>query len=524
FGFLRWLGHDAALWQSLVDAAEVRAAAGLERCRAQGVVLRGRDLDAALIREARLNASHAGVAEITRFEPGPLAEARPDGAAVGLLCTNPPWGLRLGDLSAARAVHAELGAVLRGHFTGWQAAVLTGDPSLGLELGLRAHRVHTVWNGALECRLLRIAVGEGAARELRPSAGTRIDSELARTPGAVMFGNRIRKNLAQLASWAKREQVGCYRIYDADMPEYAFAIDLYTAEGDGADGVRWLVVQEYEAPREIPEDAVRRRRSEALAALVDAAGVPPERIRLRTRRRHKRGEQYVKRGPGADGTDEDGGEWLVVREGGLRFEINLGDYLDTGLFLDHRPTRLRLGTLAAGKRFLNLFAYTGTATVHAAAGGARETMTVDLSATYLEWARANLALNGLDLPTHRRVQADVREWLHEARSRGERYDLVFCDPPTFSNSKRMVGVFDVQRDHATLIDDCMALLAPGGLLVFSTNAQRFRLEPALGERHEVRDISRQTLPPDYDRNARIHACFEVRARVLAGLRTADRAG
>jgi 23S rRNA (guanine2445-N2)-methyltransferase / 23S rRNA (guanine2069-N7)-methyltransferase len=528
FGFLQWPGHDPALWRSLVEAAEARAAAGLERCRSLGVALRGRDLDAALIREARLNASHAGVAEITRFEPGPLAEARPDGAAVGLLCTNPPWGLRLGDMSAARAVHAELGAVLRGHFGGWQAAVLTGDPSLGLELGLRAHRVHTVWNGALECRLLRIAVGEGAARELRPSAGTRIDPELARTPGAVMFGNRIRKNLAQLASWAKREQVGCYRIYDADMPEYAFAIDLYTVEGDASagsiDGVRWLVVQEYEAPREIPEDAVRRRRSEALAALVDAAGVPPERIRLRTRRRHKRGEQYVKRGPGADGAEEDRGEWLVVREGGLRFEVNLGDYLDTGLFLDHRPTRLRLGTLAAGKRFLNLFAYTGTATVHAAAGGARETMTVDLSATYLEWARVNLALNGLDLPAHRRVQADVREWLREARTRGERYDLVFCDPPTFSNSKRMVGVFDVQRDHAALIDDCVALLAPGGLLVFSTNAQRFRLDPVLGERHEVRDISRQTLPPDYARNARIHACFEVRPRVLAGPRSAGRAG
>lgn len=521
FGFLQWPGHDSALWRSLVEAAEARAAAGLGRCRSQGIVLRGRDVDAALIREARLNASHAGVADITRFEPGPLAEARPEGAAVGLLCTNPPWGLRLGDMTAARAVHAELGAVLRGHFPGWQAAVLTGDPSLGLELGLRAHRVHAVWNGALECRLLRIEVGEGAARELRPSAGTRIDPALARTPGAVMFGNRIRKNLAQLAAWVKRERVGCYRIYDADMPEYAFAIDLYTAEGDtsgsGGDGIRWLVVQEYEAPREIPEDAVRRRRSEALAALVDAADVPPERIRLRTRRRHKRGEQYARRGT----ADEAAVQSLVVREGGLRFQVNLGDYLDTGLFLDHRPTRLRLGAIADGKRFLNLFGYTGTATVHAAAGGARETTTVDLSATYLEWARANLALNGLDLPAHRRVQADVREWLREARIRGERYDLVFCDPPTFSNSKRMEGVFDVQRDHAALLDDCMALLAPGGLLVFSTNAQRFRIDPALGERYDLREISRQTLPPDYARNPRIHACFELRARGVAGPRSAD---
>ncbi|NBU25262.1 MAG: hypothetical protein EBS39_06545, partial [Gammaproteobacteria bacterium] len=233
-----------------------------------------------------------------------------------------------------------------------------------------------------------------------------------------------------------------------------------------------------------------------------------------------RGEQYMKRGAAGEGGGDARGEWLVVREGGLRFRVNLGEYLDTGLFLDHRITRARLGAAAAGKRFLNLFGYTGTATVHAAAGGARETTTVDLSATYLEWARLNLGLNGLDLPPHRRVQADVREWLREARSRGDRYDLVFCDPPTFSNSKRMQGVFDVQRDHAHLVDDCMALLAADGLLVFSTNAQRFKLEADLAERYQVKDISRQTLPADYARNPRIHACFEVRARVLAGPRTA----
>jgi 23S rRNA (guanine2445-N2)-methyltransferase / 23S rRNA (guanine2069-N7)-methyltransferase len=300
------------------------------------------------------------------------------------------------------------------------------------------------------------------------------------------------------------------------MPEYAFAIDLYTEESadaatsSAADG-RWLVVQEYEAPYDIPEESVRRRRSEALAGLLEATGVPAARVRLRTRRRHKRGEQYARR--------EGDAEQLVVREGGLRFRVNLGDYLDTGLFLDHRLTRGRLRSAAKGARFLNLFAYTGTATVYAAAGGARDTTTVDLSATYLEWARANLALNGFDGPQNRRVQADVREWLRTACAQGERYDLIFCDPPTFSNSKRMAGVFDVQRDHAVLIDDCMALLAPGGLLVFSTNAQRFRLDPALPQRYAVRDISRDTLPVDYLRNGNIHACFEIREPVAAGPRS-----
>lgn len=498
FGFLRWKGHDAALWQRLVTASETRACEGLEDIRAKGLKLLGRDVDTRLLREARVNASHAGVAEITEFVVGALGETRAP-APQGLLCTNPPWGVRLGDASAARAVHAELGTVLREHFTGWQAAVLTGEASLGLELGLRAHRVHTVWNGALECRLLRIEVGGAALRDLKPKPGTQIDATLASTPGAVMFANRIRKNAKQLATWLRREGVSCHRLYDADMPEYAFAIDLYTA-AESAE--RWLVVQEYQAPAQIPEETVRRRRSEALAGLVAATGIPADHVHLRTRRRHKRGEQYTKR----DAREE----FHVVGEGGLRFRVNFEDYLDTGLFLDHRPTRARLREQARGKRFLNLFAYTGTATVYAVAGGARASTTVDLSATYIDWARANLELNGLAAPEHEFARADVREWLAEAARRGERYDLIFCDPPTFSNSKRMEGVFDVQRDHGKLIEACMALLAPAGVLVFSTNAQRFVMDPALQHRYQVKELSRETVPPDFARNTYIHRCFEVR--------------
>ena len=503
FGFLRWKGHDAALWQRVVAAGEARAAAGLDACRARGLRLVGRDVDARVIREARLNAAHAGVADIVEFTVGPLGEATAP-ASSGLLCTNPPWGLRLGDERAARAVHAELGALLRERFVGWQAAVLTGDASLGLELGLRAHRVHTVWNGALECRLLRIEVGGAAERDLRPKPGSQIDLALAETPGAVMFANRLRKNLKQLAAWVRREQLGCYRIYDADMPEYAFAIDLYTATvpPDSLAAERWLLVQEYQAPAEIPEETVRRRRSEALAGLVVATGVPADHVRLRTRRRNKRGEQYTKR--------DARGEFHVVGEGGLRFRVNFEDYLDTGLFLDHRITRGRLREAASGKRFLNLFAYTGTATVYAVAGGARASTTVDLSANYLDWAQANLELNGLAGPSHVFVRADVREWLDEAVRRGERYELIFCDPPTFSNSKRMEGVFDVQRDHAVLIERCMRLLAPQGMLIFSTNAQRFELDPAIAARYSVKDLSRATVPPDFVRNTHIHRCFELR--------------
>ena len=502
FGFLQWRGHDAALWSSLCAAAAARAEAGLQQWRESARrPLQGREQDARLVREARLNASHAGVGELCEFSAGSLADAAPPAdAASGLLCTNPPWGVRLGDAAAAAAVHAELGRVLRARFQGWEAAVLTGDTSLGLELGLRAHRVHTVWNGALECRLLRLAVRAEAERDLKPQSGSQIDLQLAQTPGAVMFANRIRKNLKQLSPWLRREQVSCFRLYDADMPEYAFAIDEYAAADSGE---RWLLVQEYEAPREIPPDTVRRRRSEALAGLVTATGVSVGNVKLRTRRRVHRGEQYTKR--------DERREFHVVRENGLLFRVNFDDYLDTGLFLDHRITRARLRDASAGKRFLNLFAYTGTASVYAAAGGAATTTTVDLSATYLEWARANLVLNGFDRPQHRREQADVREWLTEADRHGELFDLIFCDPPTFSNSKRMSGVFDVQRDHVTLITQCMALLAPAGRLVFSTNAQRFKLDEQALSRWKVRDVSKPTIPPDFARNTYIHRCFEIDA-------------
>jgi 23S rRNA (guanine2445-N2)-methyltransferase / 23S rRNA (guanine2069-N7)-methyltransferase len=497
FGFLAWRGHDAALWARVRAEAEARASAG----EAAQVTVRGTDRDPTAIRSARDNAARAGVGGLVRADTGVLADAAPlaarDPDRPGLLCTNPPYGLRMEGGEGARALHRELGAVLRERFQGWNAAVLTGAPELGMELGLRAHRTHSVWNGAIECRLLRIKVTADSARE--PGTLGKGMARLADTPGAGMFANRLGKNLKRLRGWAEREGVSCYRLYDADMPEYAFAIDVYRAiEPDES----WLYVQEYAAPAEIEPEAVRRRRGEVLATLPRATGVAPERIRVRTRRRTRRGEQY-------DKVDEQA-HCHVVTEGGLRFRVNFEDYLDTGLFLDQRMTRARLREAARGKHFLNLFAYTGSATVYAAAGGAASTTSVDLSRTYLEWAQRNLALNGLAGAAHTWVQADCREWLTDAALRSARFDLVFLDPPTFSNSKRMEGVLDIERDHPELIDACARLLAPAGLLVFSTNAQRFRLQANLLERYQIRDVSAATLPKDFERNPRIHRSFEVR--------------
>jgi len=495
FGFLGWAGHDAATWDALVAEAHARRAASAY----PGGRIFGSDQDARAVEVARAAAVRAGVADRVRFERGALGALRAP-AAHGLLLVNPPYGERLGEADTLKALYAELGAVLKQHFNGWQAGVFTGNPALGRELRLEARRRHRLFNGPIEAQLLRFEIApEHYSREFRPGRLPPVDPTRRSSPGAKMFANRLRKNLDALGKWARRERVSCYRAYDADMPEYAFAVDLY------GDGERYAYVQEYAAPATVPEERVRTRRAEAVAVLPEVLGLDPEHIWFRTRRRRRGLEQYTK-----VASEQ---QFHEVAEGGLRFLVNFDDYLDTGLFLDHRPTRARLRELAAGQRFLNLFGYTGSATVYAAAGGARSTTTVDLSRTYLDWTRRNLELNGLGGRQHVLVQADVREWLGGAPAAG--WDLVFLDPPTFSNSKRMSGTLDVQRDHVRLLRDTMRLVAPQGLLVFSTNLTRFALDTAALAELAVEDISRATIPKDFERSPKIHQCYLVR-RAEAG--------
>jgi 23S rRNA (guanine2445-N2)-methyltransferase / 23S rRNA (guanine2069-N7)-methyltransferase len=385
--------------------------------------------------------------------------------------------------------------VLRERFSGWQAGLLTGNPALGREIKLEARRTHGLFNGPIEVRLLRFEVApEHYSREHRPGRLPPVDPARRDSPGAKMFANRLRKNMDALGKWARREQVDCYRVYDADMPEYAFAIDLY------GDGERYACVQEYAAPATVAEERVRTRRAEAVAVLPEVLGLRDEQIWFRTRRRQKGSDQY--RTLAAER------EYHEVREGGLRFLVNFDDYLDTGLFLDHRLTRARIRDLASGRRFLNLFGYTGSASVYAAAGGASSTTTIDMSGPYLDWARRNLELNGFGGREHVLIQADVLEWLRGAPPAG--WDLIFLDPPTFSNSKKMAGTLDVQRDYAALLAATARLLSVDGVLVFSTNFSRFVLDANSLPGLSVEDISRATIPRDFERNPRIHRCFLLR--------------
>jgi 23S rRNA (guanine2445-N2)-methyltransferase / 23S rRNA (guanine2069-N7)-methyltransferase len=506
FGFSGWAGHDQAMWQQILSEMKERSTASSRRV----AVLRGYDSDANAIRAAIENVERAKLRGIVHIERRELADLTNESGASGLLVANPPYGERIGDSERLRALYALLGERLRTQFEGWAAAVLAGDPPLAKEIGIRARRSHTLFNGRIECRLLRFEVkadDDYGARRIR-KAEADVDAVRAQ-PGAQMFANRLRKNLKAADEWSRREGIDCYRVYDADMPEYAFAIDLY---GDGSD-MRHAVVQEYAPPRTVEPAAARGRREEAMAVIPTLLQLPHERIHVRERRAQKGFSQYQKVAASQ--------EFHIVREGGLRFWVNFTDYLDTGLFLDHRITRRRVGEMAAGRRFLNLFAYTGTATVYAAAAGAVASTTVDMSRTYLDWAKRNLALNDLAMAHHGFVQADCMSWLSEQVDTARRFDLIFVDPPTHSRSKRLTEDFDVQRDHVRLISLASRLLAPRGVIVFSNNYTRFKIDLAQLRDFAVEDISEATLPWDFRRSPRIHRAYVLRS--AANDITAERA-
>lgn len=481
WGFSGWRGHDPEVWAEVLAAAHERARAGLKALRP---VFFGNDVNAAVLGAAKQNAQLAGVAGFFKLSHVPVVRLEaPPTQAPGLVICNPPYGERMGDADELAGVYRELGQALKRGFAGWRAAVITNSTELGHAIGLKAQRRYQLMNGALECTLYcfdTITAGELRERGERPLS-----------PAAQELANRLAKNLKHLKPRLARESIACYRAYDADLPEYSAAIDVYCG---------YVHVQEYAPPAEIPEEKARRRLEEIVEVAARVLDVPRDRVAVKTRRIQSRTDKYQRR--------DRRNELVEIEEGGLKFLVNLTDFLDTGLFLDHRPLRARIRDLARGKRFLNLFCYTGTATVYAAAGGAVQTTSVDLSGAYLEWAERNLTLNGLDGDAHRLVQADTLAWL--AAERGI-YELIYVDPPTFSNSKR-ADDFDVQRDHVRLLSLCAARLAPQGLILFSNNFRRFKIDRAALEAQglSVLDTTRATIPFDFARNPKIHQAFELR--------------
>ncbi len=500
FGFVGWRGHDGLIWDKLQAEAQERKLAGLRNMPA----VYGFDVDGRTVDKAERNIERAGLAAYIQVKQRSLEDfkAIPDCSETGLVACNPPYGERLGERVNLVELYALLGRTLKTYFSGWQATIISGEKGLAQSLGLRAHKRNKVYNGTLACELLHFSLDqERKLRETRHHVvAQQVDEPL--TDGEQSLANRLIKNIKSLKKWVGRNDIRAYRIYDKDIPEYGAAIDLYEDH---------IHVQEYAPPKTVHPQKAERRRQELLRAtgrvMVERLNLDPKNIHFKTRQRQQGKSQYE--------ASRKQGEFFEVREGGHRFLVNLDNYLDTGLFLDHRRTRALLEELAAGRDFLNLFAYTGSASVYAAKGGARSSMTVDMSNTYLEWAEENFALNGLSEKKHRLKRADCFEWLENAT---DTYDLIFLDPPTFSNSAKMQNTFAVERDYIPLLKKALALLRPEGILIFSTNKRGFQLESDHFKGFEVTDLSAQTIPEDFQRNQKIHRCYQFNHRAKKRIR------
>ena len=469
---VHWVQHQSSLWE------KIRAHA-LEQVKPTPVKLRGTDNNLKLIKIAHANAERAGVLPLVEFSTLAVKDCRPTHDK-GLVICNPPYGERLGDATQLVPLYQQLGNTLHAHYQGWQAAVLTSNSMLAKALGLRAGKQYTLFNGALECKLYCLTLSTENLFKGKEAG--------ALSSGAQMLANRLRKNINHLQKWVKKSHISCYRVYDADLPEYAFAIDIYNDHA---------VLQEYAPPASIPSHKAEKRSLEVIQAVPSALGVSPDNLVVKQRKQQKGSNQYQKM--------KHTKRTMTVVEGQAKLKVNLYDYLDTGLFLDHRPVRMRFSQLAPGTRFLNCFCYTATASVHAALAGAITT-NVDLSKTYLSWAEDNFQLNHLDRSRHQFIHFDCIEWLKKTR---DHFDVIFLDPPTFSNSKRMTHTLDVQRDHVSLIDLAMRILNPEGILYFSTNLRQFKLSPEVNEKYKVKDITAETIDPDFKRSKHIHHCFMI---------------
>ena len=493
YGFDQWIQHDAELWKSLIDEAHQRKATGLENLELD---IRGYDANPRVLEYTTQNIENAGLDGHIRLAHKPIDQFGKPTAERGLLLTNPPYGERLGEVDELIPLYQKLGTVLQKNFQGWRAAIFTGNVDLGRETDLSPTKQYSLFNGTIPCKLLVFEDMTSKSAQIAARLSTPAPAQQL-TEGARMVLNRLKKNQRKLDGWRKKSGISCYRLYDADIPEYAVAVDIYDQS---------IYVQEYAPPNTISEKVARERFGEIKQAVKEFSANFRGKIHYKERRRQKGDSQYERLNDGPSDT-------IHVSEGNAQFEVNLSDYLDTGLFLDHRPVRGLIGEMVKGKSFLNLFCYTAAASVQAAMAGASHSLSIDMSNTYLDWAQRNFDLNSLRSSKHQLLRADCLKWLE---IEGELYDVIFLDPPTFSNSKKMDSVLDIQRDHGDLIRSSMAKLVPGGTLIFSNNFRKFKMDELTVRQFDCQNITPQTLDVDFARNPRIHNVWKIKRRDTFG--------
>ncbi len=489
-GLTEWKGFDSSLWQSLIREARERQEKGKKNIPR----IFGFDKDRNAVAASLANSKAAGFEDIIHIERKNFQNISVPYLKPGLFVSNPPYGERMNEIESLIPLYKDIGSVLSKEFKNWHTSILAGNILLSRAIGLKPEKVNILFNGPIECTLAGFKI---FSQDEKNRIARKIDKKIAErtpsSPGAVMFSNRLKKNLRTLKKWASKNSISSYRIYDADMPEYSAAIDYY--EG------KWIHLQEYAPPKEIEKNKAEQHRKEMLDGILSTLSLHKRDIYLKLKKPQQGKTQYEK----VAVRDER----KTVFENGHTFLINLSDYLDTGIFLDHRLTRQIISDLADGKDFLNLFAYTGTATVYAASGGARTTTTIDKSNTYLEWAKENMRQNNFTGTNHNFIKADCLTWMERAR---KQFDLIFLDPPTFSNSKSMNKTLAVGRDYKDLIEKAGVLLRKNGTLLFSTNFRKFKMEENAFPGFIMEDITEKTIPLDFRRNKKIHYCWIIRRK------------
>ncbi len=555
FGFLGWAGHDENLWRTVLEDAAKRRIQGQEKLRDSGIKIIGADRDSKVLASCEANLKAAQVDSLVELQQADFFSARhtisTNSGDTGLLIFNPPYGERLAAGNAATTFYRDINKTLRATFNQWRIGILTPadapshllrlSSSDGGKTSKQSSNALAFSNGGIECRFMYGLVSGGstgtAASAWGDTAGDNkgektgpdnrrnpwgnavsdsspVAAEKPASSESSMFRNRLAKNRKKLGSWLKNNEIRAYRVYDADMPEYAVAIDIYEIELRDQPGKlqTHAVVQEYRAPKSVDASKARERLQQVMADTVAEFDLQAQHLHLKIRERQKGSSQYEK--------DHDTQEFFRVSEYGCRLLVNFDDYLDTGLFPDSRKIRHFIQQQSAGKRFLNLFSYTGSASMHAIRGGASLTTSVDSSKTYLNWADKNLRLNtadsdsasGIDVNCkpgknagkHEMVRGDVMTWLKSAT---QEYDLILLDPPTFSNSRDLETDWDVQKNHADCIELCMQRLSRNGLLIFVTNYKRFRLETDNFKQFNIENRSKWSIDRDFTRNQKIHQCW-----------------
>lgn len=485
FGFFALKQFDREIWLSLVEEARERSRKGIEAAVRKGIQIIGFDLDDRIVTIANENAQKAGFADLVKvFHSNVQNLYNPFTNENKItIVTNPPYGKRMGNFNELISLYTQIGAGFKHYFKGARAAVISTSAELLSCMRLHADKIYKLYNGELECQLRVFDINETETLSVKEEKNLAI---------ATDFSNRLKKNLAYMQKWAKNVNTNAYRVYDADVPEYAAAIDYYNG---------YYVIQAYKAPAKVNPRVAKRHELDMLSATVEVAGVSGDKVILKSREVMSGDRQYEK-------SEELRNEFITVNEDNALFKVNLYDYLDTGLFLDGRLIRKLIREKSQGKSVLNLFAYTCSASVAAALGGATRVVSVDMSKTYLNWGMDNFKLNSLSLDNNDFIQADCLAWL--SKDQEEKFDLIYIDPPTFSNSKRMESSFDVKRDHVQLLANLTRHLKDGGEVIFCNNMRGFTLDESISEYgFDFENISEKTLPRDFARDKKIHTCYRL---------------